>query len=125
MVRIRRFGVMKTATTVAALYMVTIAIFFVPLGLLALAFGSTFGNDSGVSSSSVMGGVIAFGLVLILGYGLAGWVFTAVACALYNLVAGWTGGFEFQLDTVPPPPPVPTWNQPTTPPATPQAPPPG
>ena len=121
MYRIRRFGIVKTATTVAALYMAAIVIIFVPIALLAIAFGSgASGNSSGA-----IGAVIGLGVVAVLGYGLVGWIFTALACALYNLVAGWTGGFEIQLETVAPPPAVPTWNQPTTPPAPPQAPPPG
>lgn len=30
-------------------------------------------------------------------YGLAGFVFAAIGCAIYNLVAGWTGGIEIEL----------------------------
>ena len=87
MFRIRRFGVMKTATVVAVLYMIFV-------------------------------------------YGLFGWVFTAIALAIYNLAARWVGGIEVEVETVGPPPPVPTWgatlppssSPPTIPPAAPSDP---
>ncbi len=118
MFRIRRFGVMKTATTVAMLYMVTIAIFLVPFLLLFAAVGSSVSGQPSDGSIGV-GGILTFGLIAIVFYGVATWVFTAIACALYNLVAGWVGGIEIQLDSVAPPPPLPTWGQSTTPPAPP------
>ena len=34
-------------------------------------------------------------------YGLLGWIFTAIFCALYNWVAGFTGGVEFELKAAP------------------------
>jgi len=53
-------------------------------------------------------GVLAFGALIALFYGAIGWIFTAIACALYNLVAGWTGGIEIQIESVAPPP-APSW----------------
>ncbi len=126
MFRIRRFGIMKTATTVAVLYMVAIAIFVVPFTLLFAIAGTSV--SSGVGNVSMgLGSIIAFGLVAIVGYGVLAWIFTALACAIYNLVAGWVGGVEIQLDAVAPLPGVPAWGQSTTPPpppAPPAAPPP-
>ena len=123
MYRIRRFGVMKTATTVAVLYMVVIAIFLVPFALLFAAIGRAI--PTGASNASLdVGVIVVFGLVLILFYGVGGWVITAISCALYNLVAGWVGGVEIQLDAVAPPPPVPTWSPSVTPAAPPSGAPP-
>lgn len=116
MYRIRRFGVLRTATVVAVLYMVIVAIFAIPFALFALAAGSGPGSVANVNA----GGVIAIALLAIVGYGLLGWVFTAIACALYNLVAGWTGGIEVQVESVGPPPVVPVWGV-TPPPAPPPA----
>ena len=31
-------------------------------------------------------------------YGICGFIFTAIGCAVYNLVAGWVGGVEVELD---------------------------
>jgi hypothetical protein len=117
MFRIRRFSVIKTSNVVALIYMVIVAIFVVPFGLLVAI--------AGVGSNQVQGGAvggIAFALIAILGYGLLGWVFTAIGCLIYNLAAGWVGGIEVQVEAVAPPPPPPAWMPSTPPPpATPPA----
>lgn len=116
MYRVRRFGVVKTATVVALLYMVIIAIFIVPVLLLIAAFGSAAGSVSNIN----MGGIISIGLLAIVGYGIFGWIATAIGCLLYNLVAGWTGGIEVQLEAVQTPTPPPAWTAtPPPPPPTP------
>jgi len=119
MYRIRRFGVMKTATVAAVMYMVVVAIFVVPFALLVAIAGTGDGLQGG------LGGALVLGVVAIFGYGLLGWVFTALACLIYNLVAGWVGGIEVQVETVAPPPALPAWGTtPQPPPAAPPAPPP-
>lgn len=30
-------------------------------------------------------------------YGVGGFIFAALGCALYNMVAGWVGGIEIEL----------------------------
>jgi hypothetical protein len=108
MFRIRRFSVIKTSNVAALVYMVIVAIFVVPFGLLV----SIAGTAGGVQGGAVGG--IAFALIAILGYGLFGWVFTAIGCLIYNLVAGWIGGIEVQVESVAPPPPLPAWMPPPT-----------
>ncbi len=49
MYRIRRFGIIKTATMVAALYMVAIAIFAIPLAWFISAVGSAIPSGAGPS----------------------------------------------------------------------------
>ena len=121
MYRIRRFGNIKTATMVAVLYMVAIAIFAIPIALFISAVGSAIPAGAGPSIDA-SSGIILFVLLAIVGYGILTWVFTAIACALYNLVARWVGGVEMQLEAVAPPPPVATWAAPTS--STPTDPPP-
>ena len=120
MVRIRRFNVLKTATVVALMYMVIVAIFAIPFFLLfAIAGVSTNGGPT--QGANVFGG-LAVAFVAVLFYGLLGWVFTAVGCLIYNLVAGWVGGIEVEVDRVEPPAPPPAWMAPgMTPPAPPAA----
>ena len=111
MFRIRRFSVIKTSNVVALIYMVVVAIFAVPFALLVAI--------AGAGSNQLQGGAvggIAFALIAILGYGLLGWVFTAIGCLIYNLAAGWVGGIEVQVEAVAPPPPPPAWMPTTTPP---------
>lgn len=109
MYRIRRFGVVRTATVVAVLYMIMIAIFFVPAAVIVLAVGR--GDSAGGAL-----GVLFVGLLAAVLYAVLGWVFTAIACALYNVAAGWVGGIEVQVEAVAPPAPVPTWGPIVTPP---------
>lgn len=110
MFRIRRFGVMKTATVVAVMYMLIVAIFVVPIALIALFVAPSQGQSAGAG----VVGILTVGVVAIVGYGLLGWVFTALALALYNVAAGWVGGIEVQVETVAPPPPMPAWGTTTT-----------
>jgi len=116
MTRIRRFGVVKTATVAAVFYAVTSLIFFTIFALIVLIAGTSFTNVPGNqipggmfgATAGAMGVLIA-GVILAGVYGVFGWIFTALACLLYNVVAGFTGGIEFQLELAPAPPPVATW----------------
>ena len=113
MYTIRRFSVMKTATVVAVMYVVIVAIFIVPFGILAIASG---GGDSGAGAGV---SVLVLGLIAAVVYGVFGWVFTAIACAIYNLAAGWVGGIEVQVDQAAPPPAPQLWAPTAQPPAPP------
>jgi Transmembrane domain of unknown function (DUF3566) len=119
MYRITRFNVIKTSNVVAVIYMVIVAIFVVPFLLLGFLFGATRGSEA----QQFLGGGLIFGVVAILGYGLFGWIFTAIACLIYNLAARWVGGVEVQVEPVAPPPPPPAWMAPTAPPSPPVQPP--
>lgn len=111
MFRIRRFSVIKTSNVVALIYMVVVAVFAVPIALIVAVAGTA----TDVPGTGAVGGVV-FALAAILFYGLLGWVFTAIACAIYNLVASWIGGIEVQVEAVAPPAPPPAWMPPATPP---------
>jgi len=112
MYRIRRFNVMKTATVVGVMYMVIVAIFVVPF-LLLFAFVGFFGSSQ---AQGGVGAILGIGLFAIFFYGILGWIFTAIACVIYNGVAGWIGGIEVQVEPVAPPAPPPAWIAPTPPP---------
>lgn len=117
MYRIRRFNVIKTSNVVALIYMVVVAIFAVPFALIFAIAGTSTQFQGG----GVVGGIV-FALVLIFFYGLLGWIFTAIACLIYNLVAGWIGGIEVQVEPVAPPLPPPSWMPPASPPTAPPPP---
>ncbi len=127
MFRIRRFGVVKTANVVAFFYIVIIAVIFVPIAVVvAVAIPSAdFGNAGGFAGSAGGIAVLFFGLLVAIFYGIVGWIFTAIACLLYNFAAGMIGGVEIQLEAVQPPPPPLVWGAPqsTPPPAPPSEPP--
>jgi len=112
MFRIRRFGVIRTSNVVAFFYIVIVAFIFVPIAaIVALA---TPANQSVGGFGAV--GVLVIGLLAAIVYGIIGWMFTALACLLYNFAAGMIGGIEIQLEAVQPPTPVPVWGSANVPP---------
>lgn len=129
MYRIRRFNVLKTSTVVAVMYVVIIAVVAIPFLLLIAVAGVSLSGGQSAGAGAI--GVVAalLGAVLVaLFYGLIGWVFTAIACVVYNIAAGWVGGIEIQVEPVAPPQPPPAWlnpgaTSPTVPPSAPLAPP--
>jgi hypothetical protein len=104
--RIRRFGIIKTATVAAIMYVIVIAIFFVPATLI-VGIASTSDGASNVGAN--VGGLVVAGIIAALLYGLLGFLVTAVACAVYNLAAGWVGGIEVQVEGLQPPQAPPVW----------------
>ena len=84
--RIRRFGIASTALTMAIIYFV-LGLVIAPLFYLATLNAPP---DQKLP-----------GLALILGpfiYAVFGYVFAAIGCLLYNVIAGWTGGVAFTLE---------------------------
>ena len=83
--RIRKFGVLQTAKVVGALYAL-LGLVFVPIFLVISMFTP---NESGMGAG--------FALVMPILYGVLGFIFTAIACAIYNFVSGLVGGIEVEL----------------------------
>lgn len=85
--QIRRFGVAQTAKVAGALYGLA-GVLLVPIFLV-------------VAMNSPSEERISMGIALLIPifYGIAGLIVTAIGCAIYNVVAGWVGGIEMDLDT--------------------------
>jgi hypothetical protein len=85
--RLSRFSVGQTAKVLGLLYglmgLIILPFFLIPV----------------MRSPEEYGFGIGFALALPILYGLFGYVFTAIGCALYNWVAGKVGGIEINLDT--------------------------
>ena len=116
MFKIQSFNVIKTATVAAIMYMIVIAIFVVPFALLVAFAGVA---APGVDGAQTAGGALVVGLFAVLIYGVIGWIATAIAAAIYNLVAGWIGGIEVTVEAVGPPAPPPAWMTSVPPPSQP------
>jgi hypothetical protein len=86
MAQIRRFGIGQTAKVVAALYTL-LGLVFVPVFLVAAMFSP---KETGFGTG------LAVALPVL--YGVMGFIFTAIACAIYNFVAGFVGGIEVELE---------------------------
>jgi len=90
---VRRVSVISVAN-VYGLVMVCIGLI---IGLVYAFLGCAIG------AAADMGGVgFGFGLIgiiiLPILYGIMGWVSGAIGAALYNLVAGWIGGVQIELE---------------------------
>jgi hypothetical protein len=69
---------------------------FVPFILLAALFGIRAGG-----APAAFGGVF-FAMFFPVLYAVLGFIGGIIASAIYNLVAKWTGGLEFEVQDVPP-----------------------
>ena len=83
--RVRRFGVGQTAKVFGILYAL-IGLVAAPIFLVAALLAP---DGAGLG--------IGFALLIPICYGLLGFVFTAIGCVIYNLVAGWVGGIEIEI----------------------------
>jgi hypothetical protein len=83
--KIERFAPGQTALVCGILYGI-VGVILMPFFML----GSAFAGGAGPS--------FAFALMLPVIYGVGGGIITAISCALYNLVAGWVGGIEVELE---------------------------
>lgn len=103
LVRVRRFGVLRTATVAAAVYFVIalfFALFFVIVALASpttVVPGSALGPGAPAISFDARPMLIVFAIIIPIFYGVIGWVFTAIACLLYNLVSRFIGGVEMEI----------------------------
>ena len=101
-VRIRRFGVLRTSSVVAAMYFVGFAVILVPILLLffAAAPAGPRGSPTGTNPFGALGivGVLLFAVLIAALYAVIGWVFTAIACLVYNFVARFAGGIEVDVE---------------------------
>lgn len=97
MQRIRRMGVMQMAKTSGVLY----ALLGVIIGVPVVLFMSTIAKTtSGIPGVPGVGSGVGIGTLVMMPviYAVGGFVSGAVIAALYNLVAGWTGGIAIELE---------------------------
>ena len=124
MVRLRRFGVLRTASVLALLYGLAALVFFGIFAVFVLVAGvqspSMPGGIPGFDTGAGAVGILIFGAIAAVIYGIFGWIFTAIFCLLYNWVAGFAGGVEIKLEAVvlpaPAPPPAVSAPPPAAPP---------
>jgi RsiW-degrading membrane proteinase PrsW (M82 family) len=83
--RLTRFGIHSTALIVAIIY------FILALVVIPFVYFASLNTPSG----SIPGIAMLIGPVV---YGIFGYVFTAIGCWLYNLVASWIGGIALTLE---------------------------
>ena len=90
--RLRRVGVGQMAQVLGALYFFLGLIFAVVFWLIASVVPQeAMGEDAALFGTGFL-------MAMPLLYGLIGVVFGALIAWLYNTVAGWTGGLEFDFE---------------------------
>ena len=92
---VKRIGPLSVGKIAGTLYAVMGVLIGAVVSLIAMV-GSSMGSDTGASGMGALLGVGAIVIFPIL-YGGLGFVFTMLAAALYNVVAGMVGGIELDM----------------------------
>jgi len=91
---LKSVGVMSVAKLMGLLYG-CLGLIFAPIFLLIGLLGSFAGSDK-TPLAGVFG--VVFAILMPLLYGAMGFVTGAFGALLYNVLAKWVGGFEFELE---------------------------
>jgi hypothetical protein len=89
--RITRFSIGQSAKFLGVLYLL-FGLLFLPFFLLI----GMFSPEAQSGPGAIFGTIFAIGMPIM--YAIFGVIGGAIGAALYNLVAGWIGGIEVQLD---------------------------
>lgn len=118
--RIKSVGVMSVAKVMGLIYG-ALGLLIVPIFLvigLASSMAVKQAQSAGANIPAAMGPVFAVMMAIAapIMYGLIGFITGAISALIYNLIAGWVGGIEMELEiapiqavlpVVPPQPPLP------------------
>ncbi|MEP3386819.1 MAG: hypothetical protein ABJO02_01445 [Reichenbachiella sp.] len=92
MIRVKKFGVLQTAKVVAIIYVLVSLIIIMPFALLGSMLTEEFFPEFADFGAAAL-------LVIPIMYGIIGFIFTAIGCVVYNLIASFTGGIEIEMET--------------------------
>src|SRR4051794_10493347 len=102
--RIKRIAPLQAGKILGVFYG-GISLLFVPFFLLAGALGAFAQHASHQASSragaaAIAGVAMVFVILIPVIYGVMGFVFGVIGAGIYNLIAGWIGGFEIEIEEV-------------------------
>lgn len=94
---VKSVGVLSVAKIMGMIY-ACMGLIFAPLFLLIGLMGSALGQQK-----SPLAGVFGVGFAVLMPvlYGVMGFIMGLIGALLYNLFAGWVGGFELELEVRP------------------------
>jgi hypothetical protein len=92
--QVKSFKILQTSVMAAVLYFILSLVFVIPMFLISLAFPHP---STGVFP--MMFGT-AFMVFLPFLYAVLGFIFTAIGCLIYNVVANFLGGVAFTLEEI-------------------------
>lgn len=93
---IRRIGPLSLAKLMGVLYALMGLIIGAIISVVSLVGGALMAGQEGSGFGGMLFGAAAV-VVLPIFYGILGFVVTLIGAALYNLVAGWVGGVELDV----------------------------
>ncbi len=96
MYRIKKINVWQTAKVFAVIYLLIAFVTVVPALLFMSTIMGSLMSDSSFMFPFHLSGIFILFVPFI--YAVAVFIVTAISCAIYNLVAGWTGGIEVELE---------------------------
>jgi len=101
--RIKRVAPLQAGKMFGVLY-ACMGLIFLPFFALA-ALAGVFAQQtqqaqatSGAPMAIAAGMMICFGILMPVIYGVMGFVFGVIGAAVYNLIAGWIGGIEVEVE---------------------------
>ncbi len=104
--KLKRVAPLQAGKMLAALYgllsLVMVPIFLCFFAVAGLAARSHGGSSAPLPMMFGMG--VGFLLFLPVLYAVMGFIFGVIGAFVYNLLAGWIGGFEVQFEESAPPP---------------------
>lgn len=99
---LRRLGVMSIGKIYAVLTFFMSLLIAIPYGLIFMVFGASLAGTEGggaFAAGGIVGGLAIMFLLPIV-YAAIGFVGGIIVAAIYNVVAGFVGGIEMELEMV-------------------------
>ena len=102
--QVKRIGALSAGKVTGAIYALIGLIFgviFALVSLLGIAIGSLVSNSADSSTAALLsGGGVAVASIIILPvfYGVLGFITGLISAFLYNVVAGFIGGIEVDVE---------------------------
>jgi hypothetical protein len=93
--QLTRIAPLRAGIVLGVLYGI-LSLIIAPFILLA----AVLGNKADTALPAIFG--VGFAIMLPVIYAVVGFIGGVIAAAIYNLVAKWTGGLEFEVRDVPP-----------------------
>jgi hypothetical protein len=103
--KLRRIAPLQAGKLLAAFYGL-LSLIFVPFALFFMAMGSFAARHQGGSTPPLplmFGMGIGLLIMLPVFYAGMGFIFGVLSAWIYNVLAGWMGGFELEFETKEPP----------------------
>jgi hypothetical protein len=97
--RLKRVSPLQAGKVIGALYAL-LSLVVIPFFILGFVVAAFAPNSNGNMMPAAIGLVSAVFMVVLLPimYGVLGFIFGALGALAYNLIAGWMGGLEFEVE---------------------------